>query len=763
MFSQVSKQSVRGIVKDRWTGKELADAGFILNDGQRAERSDSSGRFRLEQLESGRYRLSCFVPGYVTWVIPDLWISSGKETVLEIFLEELHTDLPEITLQANAPPRQGGGQVELLSQEMTLRFPATFYDPARLASTLAGVATDNDQANGLVIHNYSPNGVNWRLWGAEIINPNHTANAGTFSDRVTGNAGGVNMISMQLLDNTAFYTGTPPVSYGNTASGTLDMSLRPGNSERREFTLQAGLIGLDVAAEGPMNRSSRLTPGASYVVNYRYSTIGMLQGLGLDLGDEAIAFQDFSAHINLPTKQGSWHLFGILGKSSNRFTGSADSTAWKEDKDPYTIDFKSGSRILGARYTRGIFSSTWVYSSGKFSREAQPLFIHPNRFPASLDTWEPQKVSNDTRITATLGKDLHLLTGLNLTHNRQERTLADADLSINGQLAGWQISPYAGLLYQRGRWQAELGFHSLWFTWNGSYSLEPRIGLVRRLNAQSTLSIHAGKSSQLQPVQVYLGSGYPENSRLDLTHIWQGSLTLERVGKAGVWTGQVYKGYFDRIPIAADQSNSFSTINVLEEIVRIPLVSKGLAQQWGAFAQHRIYWKNGFYSLVNLHGGKLQYQGSDGIWREGRFSHRYLLNVTLGKEWRGREKRGKIREFGWNGRLIARAGFREMPVDLVNSRLQQTTVYDFGRGFANPLANYFRIDLRLYAKWNARTRTHMLSLDIQNASGEKQVVYHYYDRVKQALMDKRQLGLIPILTYRVNLAADTGKVRNFNP
>ena len=199
-----TNQMIRGTVKDKWSGKPLAGTYLVLDNGTKGVTTDSAGRFRMGNIQVGRHYLSCFLTGYSTWVSPDLWIESGKETVLDIILEELHTDLPEIVLNGESLPRQSLGQLNLLSQEMTLRYPATFYDPARLASAMPGVTNDNDQANGLIIRNFSPNGVNWRLWGAEIINPNHTANAGTFSDRVTGNAGGVSMISMQLLDNTAY-------------------------------------------------------------------------------------------------------------------------------------------------------------------------------------------------------------------------------------------------------------------------------------------------------------------------------------------------------------------------------------------------------------------------------------------------------------------------------------------------------------------------------------------------------------------------------
>ena len=750
LAAQTNNQVIRGIVKDKWSGKPLVGTYLVLDNGTKEVVSDSLGRFRITSVQVGRHYLSCFLTGYATWVSPDLWVESGKENVFDIILEELHADLPEIILQGESMPRQSMGQINLLSQEMNLRYPATFYDPARLASGMAGVTNDNDQANGLIIRNYSPNGVNWRLWGAEIINPNHTANAGTFSDRVTGNAGGVNMISMQLLDNTAFYTGLPPISYGNAGSGTLDMSLRPGNTENREYTIQAGLIGIDLAAEGPLGKSGS---GSSYLVNYRYSTIGLLQKMGLELGDEAIEFQDLSMNLSFPLKNGSFQLFSIFGNSSNRFSGSADSSTWKGEKDPFSIDFSSSSRIIGARYQQGALSSTWVYSSGQFSRVATPLVLNNSLFNASYDFWSPEKLSGDTRFTKTLNGNIDFLAGLNLTYNKQIRTLTDANISNDGIMSGLQIAPYLGFQYQKGKWQSTLGFHSLYFTWNNSFSAEPRFELTRKLSKQTSMSFALGKSSQLQPVQVYIGTGYDQNEKLDLTKLWQSSLTFKKVKDTEVWSAQFYGSLINNIPISDKISNAFSAINILEEIINFPLISDGRAFQIGTSLQHRVYWKNGFYSLINLNVGQLKYIGSDNIWRQGRFSHKYLLNATVGKEWSGLERKGKIRQFGVNARFVARAGFREMSIDFDASQSLGTSVFSMENGFDQTLENYLRLDLRIYRKWNAAKRSNMLSLDIQNASSEKQIVYNYYDRVQQKILGKKQLGIIPILSYRVNITA----------
>ena len=75
--------------------------------------------------------------------------------------------------------------------------------------------------------------------------------------------------------------------------------MRKGNEEQREYTAQIGLIGIDLAAEGPFHKDY----AASYLVNYRYSTLGLLSQMGVQLGDEEVAFQDLSFNVSLPTKK----------------------------------------------------------------------------------------------------------------------------------------------------------------------------------------------------------------------------------------------------------------------------------------------------------------------------------------------------------------------------------------------------------------------------------------------------------------------------
>src|SRR5690606_4690724 len=132
------------------------------------------------------------------------------------------------------------------SVEETRRYAGGLDDPARMASAFAGVSTGGGiQENALIIRGNAPKGVQFRLEGVEIPNPSH------FANMAVAGGGGVTLFSSQLLDNSDFFTGAFPAEYGNALAGVFDMSFRRGNASRREHALQLGILGIDVASEGP--------------------------------------------------------------------------------------------------------------------------------------------------------------------------------------------------------------------------------------------------------------------------------------------------------------------------------------------------------------------------------------------------------------------------------------------------------------------------------------------------------------------------------
>ena len=73
---------------------------------------------------------------------------------------------------------------------------------------------------------------------------------------VSGLGGGfLSALSTQVIGNSDFYNGAFPAEYNNALSGVFDMHLRNGNNQKYEHAFQVGLMGIDLASEGPVNKN----------------------------------------------------------------------------------------------------------------------------------------------------------------------------------------------------------------------------------------------------------------------------------------------------------------------------------------------------------------------------------------------------------------------------------------------------------------------------------------------------------------------------
>lgn len=755
LTAQEFTQILRGTITDADTGQPLVGASIQLLPIGSGTTTDAEGRYRLTAVPVGRYQLQVSYIGYQPMIIPEVYVTSGKEEVRDIALSEETAQLEAIVVRA---PRgdvyNSAPTVKTLTVEETLRFPATFFDPARLVTTFAGVVQDNDQGNGISIRGNSPNSLLWRLEGVDIVNPNHTPNAGTISDRVTINGGGVNILSAQLLSTSYFYTGAFPAAYGNALSGVMDMRLRPGNNQQYEFTGQAGLIGLELATEGPFSNDSE----ASYLVNYRYSFVGLLNLLGVDVGDEEISFQDLSFNLVFPGNKGSeFTIFGMGGLSENNFIAQRDSSLWEIRKHRYDIRFRSQMGAGGFTYkkpvgTKGLWQTAAAYSLLGSTRLGDRLNDEYEPIRLEDDIYDQSKLSIHSFYQYKLSTANRLKLGVNATQHRYDiRSQQNVgEIPVNGTGSGWLFQPYANWQSRLSpRLTTNLGLHYSHFAFNNTGALEPRASIEWAPTTNNRWSLSYGLHSQLQQPQLYFSSATDRNQDLDLSKAHHLVLGYQRSLSAGSrFTAEVfYQSLYD-VPVSTRPS-SFSALNLLEGFIDEALVNEGTGRNYGLEFSLQRFVSNGLYYLLNATLYESKYTGSDGIERNTRFNGNYIFNATAGKEWQRINKKGKDRLFGVNFRVAYLGGFRDTPIDEAASRAAGRTVYEEDLAFSLQQQAYFRTDVRLYMKRNKVNANRTWSLDIQNLTNAENIAFSYYDAQQNTVIEQHQLGLIPMLSYRV--------------
>ncbi|UCG26808.1 MAG: carboxypeptidase-like regulatory domain-containing protein, partial [Bacteroidales bacterium] len=275
---QTLTQTIRGKIIDMDTKSPLIGATVIVLDTDPVigTVTDPDGEFRLTDIPVRRQSIKVSYVGYNERVFNNLMVVSAKELVLNVELEEKILEVDEVVVKAWSRKDRPINDMATVSArsftiEETERFAGSLGDPARLVANYAGVVYAGDSRNDIVIRGNSPMGLLWRLDGVEIPNPNHFAALGT-----TG--GAISMVNNNLLTNSDFFTGAFPAEYGNATAGVFDLKLRSGNNENREYVFQVGLNGFELGAEGPFSKNAK----NSYLINYRYSTYGLLHAIGIE-------------------------------------------------------------------------------------------------------------------------------------------------------------------------------------------------------------------------------------------------------------------------------------------------------------------------------------------------------------------------------------------------------------------------------------------------------------------------------------------------
>ncbi|TLU99513.1 TonB-dependent receptor [Dyadobacter luticola] len=753
-FAQNLSSTIRGTVRDADTGSPLVGATVRITPGNEGNITGPDGTFRFVSLEPGRYQLTISYVGFKTVHIPEILLESGKESINQVRLAPSGTDLQEATV--SGAQSVAVNSVQPITIEQTYRYAATYMDPARVATSFPGVAAANDQANSLVVRGNSPNTLQWRLEGVEIVNPNHLSNAGTFSDQPTSTGGGVNILSTQLLATSNFLAGPFPAQYGNVTGAVLDMNLRKGNDEKTEYTAQASLLGLDLAVEGPFSKKSK----ASYLINYRYSFTGLLGVLGVKFGGEDIRFQDLSFNLNFPTaKGGKFTVFGMGGVSSNTFEPEKDTLTWEVEKDRQNILYKNKMMASGFTYEQPLSSKAsirTVVAGSVLNASRVAYLVDKTTFDRSELLSNSDLINGKISFNTTLNYRFNvrhkLKIGTFLTYNKYETP----SYSARDPLKSWVVQPFVAWTYQIApNVIAEAGLHAMISKLQAPAAKtnilpEPRASVKWQLNPTTQISASYGLHSQLQNSSLYTTRLYDiepySNSGLTPTRSSQVVVGFQKFfNKSNSLKIEAYWQHLFDVPVGAGLRDNYSAVNIIEEPVGEFLKNQGTARNYGVEVSYQKFLTNNFYMLVSGSLYDATYVDYLGQRHASRFDGKHTFSLTSGKEF----KTFNQTMWGVNVKALWIGGFREKPIDAEYSQKLGYTIYEAQSSYTVKLKDYFRPDLRIYRKKSKAKYSTTLALDLQNVAGIKNQAYRYYDSVKRSIVTQNQLGLIPVLSYRV--------------
>ena len=768
--AQELTQTIRGTIIDKQTQSPLPGAVIsILNTNPiTATITDENGKFRLEYIPLGRKQLKISLLSYKE-KSQTVVLSSGKETVLNIELEESAIQGQEVIITAEIDKTKTNNKMatvssRVFSTEEANRYAGSRGDPARMAANFAGVSGANDSRNDIIIRGNSPLGILWRLNGLDIPNPNHFGSMGS-------SGGPISILNNNTLDNSDFMTGAFPADYGNATAGVFDLKMRTGNNEKHEFLGMVGFNGFELGAEGPFNKKKK---NGSYMVNYRYSTLSVFKAIGLDYGAGSAVpqYQDLTFKIDLPTKKaGKFVVWGIGGLSYAELLQSQQS----KDNNLYGYSgrntyFRSNVGAAGMSHTYLINSSSYIKTN--IGASGQYNYIASDRIDTSA---HPNTIRPEYRNTSYTIK----YSG-NFTYNKKfnSRNFVNAGVyadlyntnyvdSIDSYGTGFvTLRNYNGnslltrLFIQwkhhfTEKFYINTGISYQYLTLNNSQSPEPRLGLKYELTKKQSLSFGAGLHSQIQPLYVYfatanLGGGKVQetNRHLDFTKAIHAVLAYDvnLFNSVRVKT-EVYYQYLYHVPVKM-RSDYFSTTNLGADF-NSPnidsLASKGTGENYGIELTLEKFYSKGYYFLATGSFFESKYKGSDGITRNTAFNGNYVINILGGKEFKIKEKH----ILALDVKFTYAGGKRYVPIDLTASILTNAEVRNGSVAYNPQYDPYFRIDVKPSYKINTKHFTHEISVDIQNVTKHNNIFQQQYDLNTQTIKTDYQLKFFVIPQYRL--------------
>ena len=764
-YGQDITQIVRGKVVDLETKAPLPLANIVIRTTNPpiGATSDLDGIFRIDRVPIGRHDIQVSYIGYETKVIPELLVSSGKEIVLEVELKEDMLNLEAIEVQAYTTKDKPLNSMSTVSArtfsvEEARRYAGGFDDPARLVASFAGITTDNIRDNTIIIRGNSPKGLLWRLEGVEIPNPNHFANLTTFG------GGGVAALSALVVGNSDFFTGAFPAEYGNAMSGVFDINLRSGNNEKHEHAFQVGTLGIDIASEGPLGKDTQ----ASYLFNYRYSTLGLVRPLfPEEIKDFLPVYQDLCFKFNIPTKRaGVFSIWGLASTDSDEFSADPDSSLWEMADD--RMDGNMIQRVGGIGFSHRIIFQNNAYlitslamSGDYFKYDGEILGYDLNRYKNEYLRARNYKYTLTSVYNRKLSAKHASRSGFIIDNLHYNTVLKHAPVYDRGliEVVDEQGASFIVQVFTQSKFNltehflVNAGLRGQYFNLNDELVIEPRLGLSYNIGKGQSISLGYGKHSRLEPLSIYFAwipneSGISQlNKDLSLSKahhlVFAYDISLTPNSRLKI---EPYTQFLFDIPVIPD--SNFSVLNLEADwYFNEELINKGTGRNTGIDITLERFLQDGYYYVFTASIFDSKYQGADGIERNTLFNTQHVVNFLYGKEWTvGKQK---DRMLGANVRLNFFGGKRTSPINETASDLAQDVVYDTSQLFEEQEPDKFHLSATVNYRKNKENRSSIWSLQMVNMLLAKENYGLYYN-YKTRQVERWEFAVpVPNISYKI--------------
>ena len=551
---------VKGTVIDKSSRQPLEFINVMIVGLNKGGVTDAEGKFSIEQVPPGIYRLQASAIGYKTVTTPE-YILSTRDLHIQIEMEENQTELEGVTITTSPFRRDIESPVSLriIGLQEIEKSPGANRDISRIVQSYPGVAfSPIGYRNDLIVRGGSPSENRFYLDGVEIPNINHFSTQGA-------SGGPVGILNADLIREVNFYTGAFPTDKGNALSSVLDFKLRDGDMERNSVKATLGASEVSLASNGHLGKKT------SYLVSVRQSYLQFLfDMLGLPF---LPTFTD--AQFKLKTRfdaQNELTVLGLGGIDKMKLNTKADD----EDNEyilSYLPKIQQETFTLGAvyRHYAGAHVQSVIashsYLNNRNTKYRQNDESNPDNLTLRLRSTEQNtqfRLENSSSF-----RNWKVTVGANLDYSQYSNTTFQKVYTDHAQtfdyhtyldIMRWGLFGTINYTSIDERFTASLGLRADANNYSAAMKdmtdqLSPRLSLSYQLTEHWSLSGNAGLYYQLPP---YTALGFKNNNglyankyALRYMQVSQGSIGINwRKGDTfEVSLEGFYKDY-DKIPLS---------------------------------------------------------------------------------------------------------------------------------------------------------------------------------------------------------------------
>lgn len=760
----IENQSVQGRVVDKATQEPLSGVLIYVEDTNPVASvfSDADGFFWLASVPLGRQTIKAEGQGYATFYTDNLMVRPSKQVYLSIELRKAFKASKNgwaNDVRENLPINQSSiASTRSFSAEEANRYPGSLDDIGRMTLAFPGVQSVKDNENDIIVRGNYSNRSAWRLEGLDVPNLNQFA-------RIGGGSGAISILNAALLGSSDFISGTPAAEYGNAQAGVFDLNFRDGNLYNREYSVWVDLFSIGASTNGPIKKGQ-----SSYLVNYRYSTLGVLGALGLPLVREnaTFTFQDLSFNLKFHSKdrKHSTSLFGIGGKGDGIWTIKEDTTDWLARLDYTSIDYHTGLGVIGLTHRYKINTQSYLKfgagGSATLYIDNQEDGLNGNqrittneytqfRYNLMVDYYN--KLTDVVQLKAGI-KGTGLIYDLNYQDYDYNKKELNTLLSDKGY-STFLIQSYLQATFNIGsRVKINTGVHAMLFTLNNSYTVEPRFSVQYQMTKSSKLYGAYGLHGKTLPIGTYLLNVTDENGivgkhnlNLPIPQAHQATVGFRQtIGENVLIQTEFYYQRTFNAPISADSARSYWLYNYRDHYGSTAMTANSVGENYGVELMVEKAFRRGYFILGSASLFRSQYITPEGERRSTSTDNLYLLSLSGGKEFSF--KKGLTLQIGLKAML--RGGKRYVPADLDASILAERLILDDNQGFAEHSKPYFRLDARIAIRKDMPKWSFMFEIVAQNATLYRNLLELEYNRIDQSITERMDAGILPFARFQID-------------